>query len=88
VLCYIAAGMTDWSQEEVSSPRLRFITSYCLRRLALRTIQLRIVAQASLITLAALPVSLFLVAFATLAVRNVDIGAIPAFFSRIRPSTA
>jgi hypothetical protein len=88
VLRYVAAGMTDWSQVDVSSPGLRFITSCCLRRLVLRTVRLRIVAQASLMTLAVLPVSLLLVAFATLAVRIVDIRAIPASFSRIRPSTA
>jgi hypothetical protein len=54
----------------------------------LRTVRLRIVAQASLMTLAVSPVSLLLMAFITLAVRIVNIRAIPAFFSRIRPSTA
>jgi hypothetical protein len=69
-------------------PGLSFVVSRRFLCLVLRIVRLRMVVHASLITLAAPPVSLLLVAFATLAVKIVEIRAIPASFSRMRLPTA
>jgi hypothetical protein len=72
----------------ISSPGVLFRASEVFLRLPSRIAWLRIVTHAFLIMLAPLPVSLLFVAFATWAVRTVDIGGMPAFFFKIRLPTA
>lgn len=85
---YVPSGIVFRSHVVVSLPGVILIACKLLLRHLLRSMQLQIVAHASLMVLAALPVSLLFVAFVIWAARNVDSRGMPASFSRIRLSTA